>query len=162
MNQFSHCILFARLILEGSGTKVSEVKLLAPIPRPTGVIMCIGKNYLDHVKEVDTWKTHPGITKPEAPKVNCLGAKRFFIVGIILIRHVEGVIRLSTPELTKCWEMGPFHARIDQMLKNGSTLSFSPKRPSQSLALELPSSIPMVSLQQWTTRQVNGRNCHHF
>ncbi|CAM6098922.1 unnamed protein product [Calypogeia fissa] len=57
-----------RLTLEGSGTKVSEVKLLAPIPRPAGVIMCIGKNYLDHVKEVDTWKTAPEITKPEAPK----------------------------------------------------------------------------------------------
>lgn len=44
--------------------------LQAPIPRPSGTIMCIGKNYLDHVKEVDTWKDTPGITQPEAPKVN--------------------------------------------------------------------------------------------
>jgi len=34
-----------------------------------GTIMCIGKNYLDHVKEVDTWKSAPGISTPEAPKV---------------------------------------------------------------------------------------------
>lgn len=55
--------------LEGEGIKLVDVKLQAPIPRPTGTIMCIGKNYLDHVKEVDTWKTAPGITQPEAPKV---------------------------------------------------------------------------------------------
>lgn len=54
---------------EGEGIDLSDVKLQAPIPRPTGTIMCIGKNYLDHVKEVDTWKTDPGITQPEAPKV---------------------------------------------------------------------------------------------
>ncbi|XP_073390818.1 uncharacterized protein [Physcomitrium patens] len=53
---------------EGEGIDLSDVKLQAPIPRPTGTIMCIGKNYLDHVKEVDTWKTDPGITQPEAPK----------------------------------------------------------------------------------------------
>ncbi|KAG0553594.1 hypothetical protein KC19_12G023800 [Ceratodon purpureus] len=52
----------------GEGIDLSDVKLQAPIPRPAGTIMCIGKNYLDHVKEVDTWKTAPGITQPEAPK----------------------------------------------------------------------------------------------
>ena len=55
--------------MEGEGIGLSDVKLQAPIPRPTGTIMCIGKNYLDHVKEVDTWKTAPDITHPEAPKV---------------------------------------------------------------------------------------------
>ncbi|KAH9321969.1 hypothetical protein KI387_016608, partial [Taxus chinensis] len=54
--------------LEGPGIKLEDVKLLAPIPRPRGTIMCIGKNYADHVKEVDTWKTAPGITSPSIPK----------------------------------------------------------------------------------------------
>ncbi len=31
--------------------KVNAVKLLAPIPRPTKNIFCVGKNYYDHVKE---------------------------------------------------------------------------------------------------------------
>jgi 2-keto-4-pentenoate hydratase/2-oxohepta-3-ene-1,7-dioic acid hydratase in catechol pathway len=30
--------------------------------------MCIGKNYADHIKEVDTWKSAPGISTPEAPE----------------------------------------------------------------------------------------------
>jgi 2-keto-4-pentenoate hydratase/2-oxohepta-3-ene-1,7-dioic acid hydratase in catechol pathway len=38
------------------------------MPRPTGTIMCIGKNYADHIKEVDTWKSAPGISTPEAPE----------------------------------------------------------------------------------------------
>jgi 2-keto-4-pentenoate hydratase/2-oxohepta-3-ene-1,7-dioic acid hydratase in catechol pathway len=55
--------------LTGEGRRLNEVKIQAPIPRPMGTIMCIGKNYLDHVKEVDTWKSAPGISTPEAPKV---------------------------------------------------------------------------------------------
>jgi hypothetical protein len=57
------------LQLEGEGRRLSEVKIQAPIPRPTGTIMCIGKNYADHIKEVDTWKSAPGISTPEAPEV---------------------------------------------------------------------------------------------
>ncbi|CAM6028638.1 unnamed protein product [Sphagnum balticum] len=56
------------LQLEGEGRRLSEVKIQAPIPRPTGTIMCIGKNYADHIKEVDTWKSAPGISTPEAPE----------------------------------------------------------------------------------------------
>jgi 2-keto-4-pentenoate hydratase/2-oxohepta-3-ene-1,7-dioic acid hydratase in catechol pathway len=36
---------------EGKGIPVSEVKLAAPIPEPTRVI-CIGKNYREHIKEL--------------------------------------------------------------------------------------------------------------
>lgn len=60
--------LESRITLRGNGTQLGSVKLLAPIPQPTGAIMCIGKNYADHVKEVDTWKTAPGITAPDVPK----------------------------------------------------------------------------------------------
>ncbi|CAN5961071.1 unnamed protein product [Sphagnum jensenii] len=56
------------LQLTGEGRRLNEIKIQAPIPRPMGTIMCIGKNYLDHVKEVDTWKSAPGISTPEAPK----------------------------------------------------------------------------------------------
>ena len=56
--------------LEGPGVQLEDVKLLAPIPRPSRVIMCIGKNYADHVKEIDTWKTTPGIASPNIPKVS--------------------------------------------------------------------------------------------
>jgi hypothetical protein len=45
-----------------------RLKIQAPMPRPTGTIMCIGKNYADHIKEVDTWKSAPGISTPEAPE----------------------------------------------------------------------------------------------
>ena len=55
--------------MKGSGTEVGLVNLQAPIPRPFGTIMCVGKNYLDHVKEVDTWKVAPGIAAPDVPKV---------------------------------------------------------------------------------------------
>jgi 2-keto-4-pentenoate hydratase/2-oxohepta-3-ene-1,7-dioic acid hydratase in catechol pathway len=56
--------------LEGPGIPLEDVKLLAPITRPSGAIICIGKNYADHVKEIDTWKTAPGIASPNIPKVS--------------------------------------------------------------------------------------------
>jgi len=34
------------------GTHVSEVKLLAPIPEPRRGVICLGKNYAEHVNEV--------------------------------------------------------------------------------------------------------------
>jgi hypothetical protein len=34
--------------------------------------MCIGKNYADHIKEVDTWKSAPGISTPDVPEVRGL------------------------------------------------------------------------------------------
>lgn len=57
------CIKF-----EGPGIPLEDVKLLAPMPMPSGAIMCIGKNYADHVKEIDTWKTAPDIASPNIPK----------------------------------------------------------------------------------------------
>jgi 2-keto-4-pentenoate hydratase/2-oxohepta-3-ene-1,7-dioic acid hydratase in catechol pathway len=36
----------------GQGLQLSEVCLLAPIPKPRRNIFCVGKNYLDHVKEI--------------------------------------------------------------------------------------------------------------
>lgn len=41
-----------------------QVSLCAPVPRPPSVIG-IGKNYLDHVKEMD--KSLPTISKPSTP-----------------------------------------------------------------------------------------------
>ncbi|XP_057859658.2 uncharacterized protein LOC131068486 [Cryptomeria japonica] len=61
-------LLYNCIKFEGPGIKLENVKLLAPIPKPHGAIICIGKNYADHVKEVDTWKTAPDITSPSIPK----------------------------------------------------------------------------------------------
>ncbi|MCB4771505.1 fumarylacetoacetate hydrolase family protein [Ancylobacter sp. Lp-2] len=37
--------------MNGNGADLTEVKLLAPIPRPRRNIFCVGKNYRDHAKE---------------------------------------------------------------------------------------------------------------
>ena len=52
--------------------RIGSVELLAPIPRPRRNILCIGKNYYEHVKEIaargfDT--TGGGAAPPEAPIV---------------------------------------------------------------------------------------------
>eukprot|EP00270_Netrium_digitus_P000888 TRINITY_DN11019_c0_g2_i2.p1 TRINITY_DN11019_c0_g2~~TRINITY_DN11019_c0_g2_i2.p1 ORF type:complete len:313 (-),score=64.86 TRINITY_DN11019_c0_g2_i2:135-1073(-) len=52
----------------GAGLPLDSIRLLAPIPRPNGGVLCIGKNYKDHVKEVDTWKTAENITAPSIPQ----------------------------------------------------------------------------------------------
>jgi 2-keto-4-pentenoate hydratase/2-oxohepta-3-ene-1,7-dioic acid hydratase (catechol pathway) len=36
---------------QGDGIPLSQVKLLAPIPRPQRNLMCVGKNYYDHAHE---------------------------------------------------------------------------------------------------------------
>lgn len=37
---------------ENMGIELSDVKILAPIPEPVRNIICVGKNYKDHIKEV--------------------------------------------------------------------------------------------------------------
>eukprot|EP00238_Polyblepharides_amylifera_P005129 CAMPEP_0196596940 /NCGR_PEP_ID=MMETSP1081-20130531/88698_1 /TAXON_ID=36882 /ORGANISM="Pyramimonas amylifera, Strain CCMP720" /LENGTH=310 /DNA_ID=CAMNT_0041922155 /DNA_START=100 /DNA_END=1032 /DNA_ORIENTATION=+ len=48
-----------------AGLPLSEVKLLSPLLHP-GNIFCVGKNYKDHVREVDS--SMQGISKMEAPE----------------------------------------------------------------------------------------------
>lgn len=36
---------------EGSGTSTDRFKLMAPVPRPPKNVLCIGRNYLEHVQE---------------------------------------------------------------------------------------------------------------
>jgi len=43
---------------------LADVKVLAPIPYPRREIICLGRNYLDHVNEI---KTDPNRTVPEIP-----------------------------------------------------------------------------------------------
>eukprot|EP00242_Pyramimonas_sp_CCMP2087_P006200 CAMPEP_0198201828 /NCGR_PEP_ID=MMETSP1445-20131203/4859_1 /TAXON_ID=36898 /ORGANISM="Pyramimonas sp., Strain CCMP2087" /LENGTH=294 /DNA_ID=CAMNT_0043872463 /DNA_START=184 /DNA_END=1068 /DNA_ORIENTATION=- len=50
---------------EGPSVPLAEVQLLPPL-MPTGNIFCVGKNYLEHVKEVDSGL--PGITQLAAPE----------------------------------------------------------------------------------------------
>lgn len=60
----------ARAALTASGARLplSEVRLLAPIPRPARNIMCIGKNYRDHANEVKSLPSG-GSDLPEHPIV---------------------------------------------------------------------------------------------
>ena len=60
----------ARAAMAVSGTRLplSEVRLLAPIPRPARNIMCIGKNYRDHANEVKSLPSG-GSDLPEHPIV---------------------------------------------------------------------------------------------
>jgi 2-keto-4-pentenoate hydratase/2-oxohepta-3-ene-1,7-dioic acid hydratase in catechol pathway len=44
---------------------MSEVSLLAPLPRPARNFFCVGRNYMDHVAEGDRTR---GITNSELPK----------------------------------------------------------------------------------------------
>ncbi|MEH6888884.1 fumarylacetoacetate hydrolase family protein [Bacillus sp. JJ864] len=44
---------------KGAYYSLSEVKLLAPIPRPRKNILCVGKNYREHVIEMDKEGTIP-------------------------------------------------------------------------------------------------------
>ncbi len=69
---FSTCNILVddSMKFEGLGIQLEDVKLLAPICRPSRVIMCTGRSYDDHVKEIDTWKTTPGIASPNIPKVS--------------------------------------------------------------------------------------------
>jgi len=46
---------------------VSSVTLLAPIPRPPRNIFCIGKNYRDHIKEIQSAMSSDNINDAEAP-----------------------------------------------------------------------------------------------
>jgi 2-keto-4-pentenoate hydratase/2-oxohepta-3-ene-1,7-dioic acid hydratase in catechol pathway len=41
-----------------------DVKILAPIPRPARNVFCVGKNYLDHVNEINKKVGAPVVTEP--------------------------------------------------------------------------------------------------
>ena len=61
-------------IVEGAGDPIplTQVDLLAPIPNPPSVV-CVGKNYLEHVGEVDTHM--PGISKTAPPALPIIFTK---------------------------------------------------------------------------------------
>ncbi len=52
-------------LLTGAGVPLADVRLLAPLPSP-GAILCVGKNYLDHVKEMDA-APFGALTQPAVP-----------------------------------------------------------------------------------------------
>lgn len=56
----------------GDPIPLEQVTLKAPIPAPPSIV-CVGKNYLEHVGEVDT--NMPGISKAEAPTVPLIFTK---------------------------------------------------------------------------------------
>jgi len=46
---------------------VDNVRICAPIPYPRRNVICIGKNYFDHVKEMESGPTAIGADRPESP-----------------------------------------------------------------------------------------------
>ncbi len=55
----------AKIAAAKSGLPAASVTLLAPIPRPSRNVFCVGRNYMDHVAEGDRTR---GITNSELPK----------------------------------------------------------------------------------------------
>ena len=54
--------------LSGAVANLADVKLLAPIPRPAKNVFCIGRNYLEHVKEGYRAR-NTEVKLPEAPQI---------------------------------------------------------------------------------------------
>jgi 2-keto-4-pentenoate hydratase/2-oxohepta-3-ene-1,7-dioic acid hydratase in catechol pathway len=69
---------------------LDEVKLLAPIPRPAKNVFCVGRNYVDHVKE----GASAGLASGELPKV-----PQFFTKPPTAVIGPGAAIRIG-PELT--------------------------------------------------------------
>ena len=68
-----------------------EVALLAPIPRPVRNIYCVGRNYLDHVKE-GYQATGKDVELPEVPQ--------FFTKATRAVNAPDGDVRLD-PRVTR-------------------------------------------------------------
>ena len=52
---------------EDEGINLGDIKLIAPIPEPKRGVICLGKNYLEHVNEVDTVLISGKDGIPQAP-----------------------------------------------------------------------------------------------
>lgn len=53
--------------LEFRQISLEDVRICAPIPYPRRNVICIGKNYFDHVKEMESGPTAIGADRPESP-----------------------------------------------------------------------------------------------
>ena len=60
-------------LLRGEGVPLATVALLAPLPSP-GAIVAVGKNYADHVKEMDA-APFGQLTQPAVPTVPIIFTK---------------------------------------------------------------------------------------
>ncbi|HEV7447991.1 MAG TPA: fumarylacetoacetate hydrolase family protein [Steroidobacteraceae bacterium] len=74
----------------GSSLALDEVELLAPIPRPAKNVFCVGRNYVDHVKE----GASAGLASGDLPKV-----PQFFTKPPTAVIGPGAAIRIG-PELT--------------------------------------------------------------
>ena len=59
--------------LQGAGVPLADCTLLAPLPSP-GSIVCVGKNYREHVKEMDS-AAFGSLTAPDVPAVPIIFSK---------------------------------------------------------------------------------------
>ena len=65
-----------RAVKSGEGrVPMSDVKILAPFPRPAKNIMCVGKNYYDHAKEFHNSGVDASAGKDAIPEVPIMFTK---------------------------------------------------------------------------------------
>jgi 2-keto-4-pentenoate hydratase/2-oxohepta-3-ene-1,7-dioic acid hydratase in catechol pathway len=59
--------------LQGAGVPLADCTLLAPLPAPSSIV-CVGKNYRDHVKEMDS-AAFGTLTQPDVPAAAIIFSK---------------------------------------------------------------------------------------
>jgi 2-keto-4-pentenoate hydratase/2-oxohepta-3-ene-1,7-dioic acid hydratase in catechol pathway len=85
---------------KGQGQALSQVKLLAPVPKP-GAIYCAGANYQDHAEEM--WKA---AGKPPEPDPHDLGLKPwFFLKSSHAVTDPGATVQISKYSKKMDWEI---------------------------------------------------------
>ena len=125
---------------------VSEVRLLAPVPRP-GKIVCVGLNYFDHADEQDEdppeepllfGKAPTCVTNPGAPIVHPTDEKVDYEVelAVIIGRHTQDISKAAAPEYiagyTALNDVSGRAAQMgdDQFFRGKSYDTFAPMGPT--------------------------------
>ncbi len=74
---------------------IDETRILAPIPYPKRNIVCLGKNYLEHVKEIKGITGGPKDSAPEYPLFFTKSASPCNHTGGTILRHPEVTQRID-------------------------------------------------------------------
>lgn len=87
--------------------KLSEVKILSPIPYPKRNVICLGKNYLDHINEVKSLK-NVNADIPQKPiyfskiATPCIGHEDFVDSHSHIVKQLDYEVELAVIIGSKC------------------------------------------------------------
>ncbi len=87
--------------------KLSEVKILSPIPYPKRNVICLGKNYLDHINEVKSLK-NVNADIPQKPiyfskiAYPCIGHEDFVDSHSHIVKQLDYEVELAVVIGKKC------------------------------------------------------------